>query len=32
MKTLVNTETDKDVDEFIDAVYNKKRKADAKVI
>lgn len=30
MKKLVNTETDKDVNEFIEAVPNKKRKADSK--
>lgn len=29
MKTLVNTETDKNVNEFIAAVSNKKRRADA---
>jgi len=29
-KTLVNAETDRNVDEFIDAVKNKKRRADAK--
>ncbi len=29
MKTLVNTETNKDVNSFIDGVKNKKRKADA---
>ena len=29
-KTLVNTETDRDVDEFIEAVKNNRRKADAK--
>lgn len=29
MKPLANTETDRDVNEFIEAVKNKKRKADA---
>lgn len=29
-KTLVNTETDRNVDEFIDAVSNKRRQADAR--
>lgn len=32
MGTLVNTETDKNVNEFIEAVKNKKRQADAKVL
>ena len=32
MKKLANTETDKNVDDFIDAVKNKKRKADAKAL
>lgn len=32
MKKLVNSETDKDVNEFIDNVSNKKRKADAEVL
>ncbi len=32
MKTLVNTETDKDVNEFIEAVSNKKRKEDSKIL
>ncbi len=31
-KTLVNTETDRDVNEFIEAVKNKRRKEDAKVL
>lgn len=31
-KKLVNTETDKNVDEFIEAVKNKTRKADAKIL
>ena len=31
-KKLVNSETDKNVDEFIEAVTNKKRKADSKII
>jgi len=31
-KTLVNTETDKDVDEFIANISNKKRKADSEVL
>ena len=31
-KTLVNTETDKDVNAFVEAVQNGKRKADAKVL
>lgn len=32
MKKLVNSETDKNVDEFIEAISNKKRKADSKVL
>ncbi len=32
MKKLVNSETDRNVDEFIEAVSNKKRKEDAKVM
>ena len=32
MKTLANVETDKDVNEFIEAVPNKKRKADSKLV
>ena len=32
MKTLANVETNKSVSEFIDAVANKKRKADSKLI
>ena len=31
-KKLVNSETDKNVEEFIEAVENKRRKADAKVL
>ncbi|MEM9544614.1 MAG: DUF1801 domain-containing protein [Bacteroidota bacterium] len=31
-KTLVNTETDRDVNEFIDAISNKRRKEDSKII
>ena len=31
-KKLANTETDRDVGEFIEAIANKKRKADAKVL
>ncbi|NND77421.1 MAG: DUF1801 domain-containing protein [Flavobacteriales bacterium] len=31
-KTLVNVETDKDVHEYIEAVYNKTRKEDAKIL
>ena len=31
-KTLVNAETDRDVNEFIEAVSNKRRKEDAKVM
>lgn len=32
MKTLVNTETDKNVSEFIDTITNKKRKADSEIL
>ena len=32
MKKLVNTETDKDVNTFIEAVKNKKRKANSKTL
>ena len=32
MKQLVNRETDKDVDAFIEGISNKKRKADSKVL
>lgn len=32
MKTLANVETDQDVGEFIEAVANKKRKADSKIL
>ena len=31
-KTLVNTETDRDVNEFIESIPNKRRKTDAKVL
>ena len=31
-KTLVNTETDRDVNEFIESISNKRRKADAKTL
>ncbi|NNL92865.1 MAG: DUF1801 domain-containing protein [Saprospiraceae bacterium] len=32
MKKLVNVETDRDVNEFIEAIPNKKRKADSKIM
>ena len=31
-RTLVNSETDRDVNEFIEAIKNKKRKADSKIM
>ncbi len=32
MKTLVNTETNKNVEQFIEAIENKKRKSDSRIL